>query len=386
MKINVYRILKLMSLSCLLFALLCGCTVGTDFEPTKYGSVDYDDISVKEFKTLEGIPENISVREYELNLKYGWELGGIAEAGSSIFYLNQKMNDHFEILDKCDLVKIDIQSGKETVAYSFDTSKHLFVNELTGTKEDVFWVELGEDWKIKRYNLTSEELATVKSSDDRSQPILLSSGENCISWFETLPDGRTALYVYDIEKDKIKTISEEVALVSPYTRARIQDSIITFVTKPEDSYIVNAYDLKTEEFTAQIDVGQKYIDDSNGNREYLTWCLEPFYGNIDLYAYDIERGEGIQFNRKEDSTDVFSYHIINHLILINDRDTDNILCLDMKNGTKSNLTAGLRGEHSYFFGQVTPNLSYIAATDEDAGIHNKIVRIDVSDATKGKDK
>src|SRR5665648_816263 len=129
------------------------------------------------------------------------------------------------------------------VQYSFEISGTLWVNELMGTKEDLFWVELGKDWKIKRYNLTSKEISTVKSSDDRSQIIMLSSGDRCISWFEDLPEGKMALYVYDIEKDKIKTISEEIMLQFPYTRARIQDSIVAYVTKPEDSYIVNAYNL-----------------------------------------------------------------------------------------------------------------------------------------------
>lgn len=217
-------------------------------------------------------------------------------------------------------------------------SGNLFVNELTGTKEDLFWVELGEEWKIKRYNLISKEVSIVKSSDDQSQVIMLSSGERCISWFEALPEGKAALYVYDMEQDKLKSISEEVMLQSPYTRACIQDSIVSYVTKPEDSYIVNAYNLNTEELIAQIDVGQGYPGNPAGNQEYLTWCLSPFYYNADLYAYDLRKGIGTQNNRMSDSTSIFSYDLIGHFILINDRDTNNILCLDMKNGTKANLT------------------------------------------------
>ncbi|HZK87507.1 MAG TPA: S-layer homology domain-containing protein, partial [Anaerovoracaceae bacterium] len=344
------------------------------------GGMDYEDASVMAFETLEGIPENVSVSEYTVNLKDGWMIGGIAEAGSALFYLNLKPADELEYLEKCELVKINLQSGEEVVEYSFEISGTLWVNELMGTKEDLFWVELGKDWKIKRYNLTSKEISTVKSSDDRSQIIMLSSGDHCISWFEDLPEGKMALYVYDIEKDKIKTISEEIMLLFPYTRARIQDSIVAYVTKPEDSYIVNAYNLKTEELTAQIDVGQEYPGNPAGNQEYLTWCLEPFYGNFDLYAYNIQKGEGIQLNRMEDSTYVFSYDMIGHLILINDRDTNNIICLDMKNGTKANLTAGLGAEHLYIFGQATHNLSYIATEREDN--HYKIIKIAILDVTK----
>src|SRR5665648_92262 len=343
-------------------------------------NMDYEDASVMAFETLEGIPENVSVSEYTVNLKDGWMIGGIAEAGSALFYLNLKPADELEYLEKCELVKINLQSGEEVVEYSFEISGTLWVNELMGTKEDLFWVELGKDWKIKRYNLTSKEISTVKSSDDRSQIIMLSSGDRCISWFEDLPEGKMALYVYDIEKDKIKTISEEIMLQFPYTRARIQDSIVAYVTKPEDSYIVNAYNLKTEELTAQIDVGQEYPGNPAGNQEYLTWCLEPFYGNFDLYAYNIQKGEGIQLNRMEDSTYVFSYDMIGHLILINDRDTNNIICLDMKNGTKANLTAGLGAEHLYYFGQATHNLSYIATEREDN--HHKIIKIAILDVTK----
>ena len=343
-------------------------------------NMDYEDASVMAFETLEGIPENVSVSEYTVNLKDGWMIGGIAEAGSALFYLNLKPADELEYLEKCELVKINLQSGEEVVEYSFEISGTLWVNELMGTKEDLFWVELGKDWKIKRYNLTSKEISTVKSSDDRSQIIMLSSGDRCISWFEDLPEGKMALYVYDIEKDKIKTISEEIMLQFPYTRAPIQDSIVAYVTKPEDSYIVNAYNLKTEELTAQIDVGQEYPGNPAGNQEYLTWCLEPFYGNFDLYAYNIQKGEGIQLNRMEDSTYVFSYDMIGHLILINDRDTNNIICLDMKNGTKANLTAGLGAEHLYYFGQATHNLSYIATEREDN--HHKIIKIAILDVTK----
>src|SRR5665648_311708 len=343
-------------------------------------NMDYEDASVMAFETLEGIPENVLVSEYTVNLKDGWMIGGIAEAGSAIFYLNLKPADELEYLEKCELVKINLQSGEEVVEYSFEISGNLWVNEFMGTKEDLFWVELGKGWKIKRYNLTSKEISTVKSSDDRSQTVMLSSGDHCISWFEDLPEGKMALYVYDIEKDKIKTISEEIMLQFPYTRALIQDSIVAYVTKPEDSYIVNAYNLKTEELTAQIDVGQEYPGNPAGNQEYLTWCLEPFYGNFDLYAYNIQKGEGIQLNRMEDSTYVFSYDMIGHLILINDRDTNNIICLYMKNGTKANLTSGLGAEHLYYFGQATHNLSYIATEREDN--HHKIIKIAILDVTK----
>ena len=381
MKTNVYRTLKLMTLSCLLLSLICGCTVGAGADPMVYESMDYNDASVIDFETLDRVPENVSVSECTVTLKDDWRIGGIAEVGSAIFYLNQKPAEDIESLEKCELVKIDLESGEEVVEYSFDISGNLFVNELIGTKEDLFWVELGTDWKIKRYNLTSKELSTVKSSNDMSQIIMLSAGDSCISWFEALPEGKTALYVYDMEKDKIKTISEDIMLQIPYTRARIQDSIVAYVTKPDDSYIVNAYNLKTEELIAQVDVGQQYPGDSVGNKEYLTWCLEPFYGNVDLYAYNIQKSEGIQFNSMEDSTDVFSYDMIGHLILINDRDTNNIICLDMKNGTKVNLTAGLGDEHRYTFGQATHDLSYIAYEREDN--HHKIIKIVISNATKG---
>jgi len=82
----------------------------------------------------------------------------------------------------------------------------------------------------------------------------------------------------------------------------------------------------------------------------------------------------------EDSTYVFSYDMIGHLILINDRDTNNIICLDMKNGTKATLTAGLGAEHLYIFGQATHNLSYIATEREDN--HHKIIKIAILDVTK----
>jgi hypothetical protein len=381
MKTNVYGTLKLMTLSCLLLALLCGCAAGAGVGSAEYVSTDRDDASAVGFKTPEGISGNVSVREYTVDLKSGWMIGGIAEAGSALFYLNQKPAEYLEYLEKCELVRIDLQSGEEVAEYSFEMPEHIFVNELTGTKEDLFWVELGTDWKIKRYSLTSKEISTVKSSDDRSQVIMLSSGDRCISWFEALPEGKTALYVYDTEKDKIKTVSEEIMLQSPYTRARIQDSVVTYVTKPGDSYIVNAYNLKTEELTARINVGREYPGNPAGNREYLTWCLEPFYGNIDLYAYNTEKDERIQLNRMTDSTYVFSYDMIGHLIFINDRDTNNIICLDMKTGTKSNLTAGLGAEHLYIFGQATHNLSYIAYEQEDT--HHKIIKIAISNVTKG---
>src|SRR5665648_696856 len=70
-------------------------------------NMDYEDASVMAFETLEGIPENVSVSEYTVNLKDGWMIGGIAEAGSALFYLNLKPADELEYLEKCELVKIN---------------------------------------------------------------------------------------------------------------------------------------------------------------------------------------------------------------------------------------------------------------------------------------
>jgi hypothetical protein len=133
--------------------------------------MDYDNASVMVFETRERIPENVSVSEYTVDLKAGWMIGGITEAGSALFCLRQKSADAGEYLEKCELVKVDLQSGEAVVEYSLEMPENIFVNELIGTKEDLFWVELGRDWKLKRYNLTSKEVSTVEKEDDHHKII-----------------------------------------------------------------------------------------------------------------------------------------------------------------------------------------------------------------------
>lgn len=282
-----------------------------------------------------------------------------------------------EAIDKCDLMKVNIHSGKESLVHRFDKPEGFYINELISTNDHLFWVEMEPGWKIQKYSISSKEISTVKASDDMSQSILLSSSESYVIWYETAQNGNISLYAYDILDDEIKLISEDIV----FNREPIKDSLVTYVTRPAEIFIFNVYDLAENKLIAEIDVEREYIGGPTANSTYCMWTMSPFYGNADLYAYDLSNDQMIQVNDMNDVLDIFSWDLINDKVFINDRNTNGILCRNLTEMTETNLTSGLESDHDYILGRTTPNLSYIAL-DSLPDNTCRILRIGISGVTK----
>lgn len=367
---------------CLAMIICYGCGVDiSDKKEIINAQIDYDNIKKTVYDASNNENQEFLVKEYDITCDKNQEIADIAEAGSNLYFFKMIPLPMCETIEKCDLMKVDIQSGQESLVHRFDKPERFYINELISTNDYLFWVELQYDWKIQKYSISSKEISTVKESDDMTQTIVLSSDESYVTWYETAQNGSISLYAYDISNNEIKLISEDIAEQSPFTRAFIKDSRVAYVTQPAENFIFNVYDLAENKLIATIDIGNKYIEDHTCNKNYCMWTLYPFYYNTDLYAYNLSNNQLIQVNAKNNALKIFSCSLINDKVFINDRNTNDILCRNLTDITEINLTSELEEDHTYIFGQTTPNLSYIAL---DCLPNNsyKILRIGISGVTK----
>lgn len=356
-----------------LIAMFLGCSSEITEAPPVYGKVDLEEAEEAAFTNLGERPDSISANEYNLNLKEGWESGPIAEAGSNLFYMIYKPKELSERCLECEILKINPETSDISTECILDAETFVFANELVGTKENLFWVEIGETWKIRKYNFSSHKISTIKESEDLSQTILLSAGDRYLSWFESDSAEKVKLLVYEEKTDAVNEISDEVCLITTFSRAPIQDGIITYTTKSANNFMVNEYNLDTHKVVASIDVGDEYPGNPQGNREYISWCTEPFYGNTDLFLYNIATGKLQKINDKSSATYIFSYSLIGNSIFINDRETDNIIWYGLDRMEKVNVTKMFGEGHRYILGQATSDGSFIAHEGGDE--LPKIIRI-----------
>ena len=229
----------------------------------------------------------------------------------------------------------------DTVLFSFDpetaetqelltlSDKGHWCGELNATDHSLFWVFSDSTAvRIMRYDLQTAE-QTILREFPPDTVIVLSSDDRYLSWLE-MEGTIKKIHIFDTQSEEFQTFAAPQRTVSPYGRAELTDHILISREANRYDQILCAYDLDQKQYLARLDVEEPLdVVSPQANQNWIVWTNKR---RDAVYAYHIPLQKFYKF---EDSLFVFSLHLYNNHVFVNDRTSNNILCYNLDTQGKS---------------------------------------------------
>lgn len=337
-----------------------------------------------EFNSLDkSILNDFNVDEFVLNgSSKNLTIGDQTLYGNKIYYIAENVINMSNYSNNIEIYEYDILSKNAKLIYTYVSEQEgLKVNELKTNGKYIFW-NLNTS-KNKSYlcklNLEDNKVKIIRNLSDEGSiiPACLSIADKYLSWYELIEKDNTSiakLFVYNIENDKIKEINNDVYLNSPYDRAHIRDNKITFLIKNKDYKKVCIYNLENNEKSFLSLPKERNIVNIFSNNIFTVW--HENYGKTNIYLYDHKLNKLFLITSEDNEEEVFSMDFNGQHIFINniEDNTNNIICIDIKDNEKTNLTQHLNFNRNYLIlTEVTVDGRFIARNIQEQDIEKCII-------------
>ncbi|UNC92803.1 hypothetical protein [Candidatus Contubernalis alkaliaceticus] len=336
----------------LMVALSAGCETSTGETLKKYD----------EAQTL-SYTENASsfsndVSEYEIFIPKGYESGCIAGTKNDLYYTLVK-NIPMGMGSECtDIFHLDTKTGNAERIFQIKTGEH-WQNELVAADGALFWIlQDASGMRLERYDLEHGTVSTVKEFSDTSPEIIISGGQDYLTWNEYNQE-EISLYAYAIDEERIFCVSEKIAPQSSYTRAYVNDGITVFTESRKGVLYLCVYDIHEQMYLKQLRVtDSQSIINPQANSQYIVWIDE--YEDPALYAYTLGSNELRCISKPGGSINLFSFHLLKDMVILNERRSGQIIGRLLDEGQEAVLSEQIPGEHLYILGTVFDARKFIA--------------------------
>ena len=259
--------------------------------------------------------------------------------------------------DCIDIVKLDTSKKNREVIYKHKAESNVNILELQAIDDYLIWVENPTDynWKIVKYNLIKNEKSIVRTfeqSNNSFVPACLNANDAFLSWYESSYNNENVLdetlVIYNIKTNEI--IKKNSYLYgNPYLRAYIRDDYVSYITKEDNSYYINIYNLITKDVEKINCISKVAKVISNG--EFTVWMDDYDYRNIHVYD-----SKDKSYNKIEGSLNLFTFMLIHNNLYISYLEDDdgfaNIYSFDLITNTKTNITKNNNKNTSYYLSKL----------------------------------
>lgn len=337
----------------LLFAMLCaGCETSSEEYLKDYDSA----LTVSYTKSSSSFYDDVS--EYEISIPEGYESGDIAGTKNELYYTLKK-NIAMSMWSECtDIFRHDTKTGITERIFQIKNGEH-WQNELVAANGALFWIlQDVSGMRLERYDLESGTVSTVKEFSDKSSEIILSGGQDYLTWYEYKQE-EISLYAYDIGEERIFCLSEKIALQSNYTRAYVNNGITVFTESRKGVLYLCVYDISEQRYIKQLrTTDSQSIINPQANSEYIVWI--DGYEDSSLYAYSLGKDELSCISKSGGSINLFSFHLLTDIVILNDSSSGQIIGRLLDEGKEAVLSEKILGEHLYILGTVFDAGNFIA--------------------------
>lgn len=337
----------------LLMATMCAaCDTSSDGTIIKHDAVQAISYTEKESSF------SYDVSDYEISIPNGYESGCIAGSKSDLYYTLVKTIPMGMWSECTDIFHLDSKTGNTERIFQIKNGEH-WLNELVASDSALFWILQDKSgMRLERYDLERGTVSTVKAFPYTSKAIILSGGQDYLTWYE-YKNKETSLYAYDIREDRIISISEKISLQSPYTRAYVNDGITVFTESRKGALFLCVYDIHEQMYLKQLRIADSQsIINPQANSEYIVWI--DGYEDPALYAYNLESDELKCISKSDGSINLFSFHLIKDMVIINDSQSGQIIGRLLDKGHEAVLSKRIPGDHIYILGTVFDARKFIA--------------------------
>lgn len=283
----------------------------------------------------------------EINLLYnetsGEQIVSQTIVNDTIYIAVEKITKSNPIQSVINIYTTTVNKNECKKLTEFKIEINTSLSELKASEEYLFWVEesTNGNWRICYLNLISHEIKVLRDNTCSSStiPICLVLSESYLSWYENEFIDKDEIYklcIYNIESNEYNIISNKVFLFTPYDRAHIRDNVVTFVESDKYNKIV-AYDLENKYVKSEILLSEEDIVLNPVNiGNYTVW--HDGYKYAKIYIYNNLTQKTFLIDCKTINISLFSIVFIDQYIFINDRQSNNILQVDIDNYKISNIS------------------------------------------------
>lgn len=320
--------------------------------------------------------DNLKAVEYSLNIPSEGELGDCTMSGDIIYYSILYRNDMGNYANNIEIYSYNITSKLTKLLYGYKDVIPMYLNELRGNKENLFWVTFNSnmEWKLCKYRLLDGKLEVIRTNINSNSLIMpcIDVSNKYLTWYEScLVNNELINYllIYDISKNMLKKTTN-VVLNSAYERSFIRDGFTVYLTKNEKDNIINILNLDTLKIKKIIT--NINIETIVSNGKYTIWFESFEVPNV--YVYEHKNNDYYIVNSLNEGQSVAAIDINNHYMFISDRDENNIYGYNLKNKYKMNLTKKFNNNKNlYVIPYMTIDNKYIAQNILNDGISKCLV-------------
>lgn len=285
------------------------------------------------------------------------ELSVIASNGESFFYVLSEALDYSNYDQRAQIIRVDMDGSSEVIHEEKDASG-FYISELKATDRYLVWERMDEDkLVINRMNLGSGEIDSIYEYDDPNIPVLISvCGDNKIAWYDMSTED-TVIRICYLDTGNIDEINN-VKVNTPYQRIETNDGIGAFLVADDSTtgeQKVAVYDFNELRRKAEIVINEELpLTRLCANESYITYMLADEEDIYSLHAYqyvtdisDTEVGKNLDLN-PDGGMYIFSYRLIDNMVLINEKNSNDIISIDLESGEQKNITENKKNDHNYY--------------------------------------
>lgn len=283
------------------------------------------------------------------------EIGVIAGNGEELYYTAVQYEPMGQFDDLTRIYRYTDSGGE--LLYEISGKSHL-LNEMVALDHALFWIfTQGATTSLQRYDLADGTCTQVCAwkEDELKHDIILCGQERWLTWYEESQEGHTILYGYD-DAAQERFMLGEIGQYSMYTRHPVHDGMTAFLDAEQKT--IHVYNLENRQVTDTVSVPEgKLIRWLEANESYIFYALND---KKCFYQHDRATGEGKELSALSDSTyQIFSCHLIGDMLIVNDRNSNQLFSVSLKNGDQTVLTEKLTGKHTFVLGACAGEEKYI---------------------------
>ena len=265
----------------------------------------------------------------------GYDIVCIAGTDSSTYYVLAKPLIGTNLAESTNIYTFT--NGESQLLFSYETPEtgH-WVNELVSTNEYLYWVYSDSTEKsIIQYDINSNAVSIIKSFLPSDGEILLTGDSRFVTWFEYQENGPIALWALDSKTGEIHLISDRISPTqSAYTRAYVNNGVTSFV-EGNNSLKIVVWDLNLKGAISEVEIDSSSIMNPQATANYLLWGeANPESSQPKLHFFNLETNANQTILLSDKDVRVFSFHLLNNRIILNDRMSASLLILNPDDLTK----------------------------------------------------
>lgn len=329
-------------LSPLLLFLLCGCNQASTLTSSDAIPNPTDPASsvtgtsphlIYELQTSEQRLEAIDVGDI---LGANCTFGCMTSAGQYVYYEACEIAKPSDNYLKTTIYRLNTDTRRSEPLFEIENNGEPFLtNELRCVNDILFWVYRDADTlKIDYYNISTAQQDTLKEYPDTTIDLILSGDNRFLSWFLPCESG-ISLYCFDTHLQTDICLTERATTDSPYTRAYINNGIISYLENVPGGRLLIIYDLvhNKEEYSCVLPE-DFLLTRLQANSNYAI-CTDGYSRDSSLFLLNRGEQKFEKITLSDANYHIFSCHLYDDNIFLVSNLAGHLLNLSIDSGVFS---------------------------------------------------